>query len=140
MSAERRRAYLDASALVKLVVPEPETSALAAALADLPDTVTSVIGAVELRRAMVAAGATEEAAVGRANAVLERTTLVALTDEIRATAEAFPEPGLRTLDAIHLATAIALGSTLGALVAYDRRLTASALDIGLPVLAPGREP
>jgi antitoxin (DNA-binding transcriptional repressor) of toxin-antitoxin stability system len=60
---------------------------------------------------------------------------------IRATAAAFAEPTLRSLDAIHLATAQVLaneaGSTLTAFVTYDQRLLASARDAGFPTASPG---
>lgn len=57
--------------------------------------------------------------------------------QIRAAAAAL-EPGtLRTLDAIHLATALALGEELDAVVTYDRRMTEAAKATGLAVAAPG---
>jgi predicted nucleic acid-binding protein len=138
MSAEHARAYLDASALVKLVVPEPESPALAGALTGLREAVTSVVGAVEVRRAMIAAGAIEPKLISRATDLLARTVLVSVTDEIREIAEALPEPRLRTLAAIHIATALALGPTIVAFVVYDRKLGDAARDAGLPALTPGR--
>ncbi|MFY1672531.1 hypothetical protein ACN27G_21605 [Plantactinospora sp. WMMB334] len=61
---------------------------------------------------------------------------------IRATAAAFAEPTLRSLDAIHLATAQVLtnesGAALTAFVTYDRRLLECAKEAGLPVASPGQ--
>ena len=126
--------YLDASALVKLVVPEEETDALAAFLAQRPSQATSVIALVEVRRAAarrpgVAAERVEDV-LGRISAIgLDRTTVSA--------AGAIGPPALRTLDAIHLASAAALGDDLEAFVTYDRRLADAARVLGIPDVAPG---
>jgi predicted nucleic acid-binding protein len=64
-----------------------------------------------------------------------------IDDVVRAAAAAFPEPDLRTLDAIHLATASAIfGSRLEAFVTYDQRLGEAAKSMHLPVVSPGRSP
>jgi len=137
MSAETRRAlYLDASALVKLVLPEAESAALVASLADGPELITSTVGAIETRRALLAAGDDEELA-DAAEEVLGAVTLVGITEPIRRTAGTLRPAGLRTLDAIHLATALSFGAELEAFVAYDRRLAAAAVVAGLEVRAPG---
>ena len=126
--------YLDASALVKLVAPEEETDALAAFLAQHPSQATSVIALVEVRRAAArrpgVARARVEDVLGRISAIgLDRTTVAA--------AGSTGLPALRTLDAIHLASAAALGDDLEAFVTYDRRLADAARVLGMLDVAPG---
>ena len=136
MSAEERGAlYLDASALVKLVLPEAESAALVAALASGLELITSTVGAIETRRALLAAGDDGELA-DAAEEVLGAVTLVGITEPIRRAAGTLRPAALRTLDAIHLATALSFGSELEAFVAYDRRLAEAALAAGLDVRAP----
>ncbi len=138
MSAEQARAvYLDASALVKLVLPEAESAALLEELVDEPRIVTSILGWVETRRAIHAT--TDEAAVLRAlEGLFEQATLVELTEPVAEAAAMVQPRALRTLDAIHLATALTLGAELDAFVVYDRRLAEAAHAAGLPVRTPGR--
>ena len=72
----------------------------------------------------------------RAREVIARLTLVAVDGMVlRAAAEIEPVE-LRSLDAIHLATALGLSGDLEAFVSYDRRLNAAATELGLPVLSP----
>jgi uncharacterized protein len=125
--------YLDASALVKLVVEEAETAALVTYLADRPDRVTSILARVEVARALGRVGVDQQA---RLEAVIEALTVVGLGDDIAARAGQVGPPALRTLDAIHLATALELGADLAALVTYDGRLADSARALGIPVAAP----
>jgi len=127
--------YLDSSALVKLVVNEPESEALLELLGAWPDRVSSTLALTELPRAIrrVGLGAAERR---RANQVLARVALVDVDRRILATAASLDPPMLRTPDAIHLATAIALGEDLGGLVTYDARLSAAARRADLEVLAP----
>ncbi len=75
-------------------------------------------------------------AVRRARTVLTRVALVDLDEDVVRTAAALDPPTLRTLDAIHLATAISLGRDLGALCAYDVRLSSAAVAKTIEVLAP----
>lgn len=74
--------------------------------------------------------------------VLARLDRIPIDDTVLATAAAYADPMLRTLDAIHLASAQSMvleGMELTALVTYDKRLLAAAADIGLPTAAPGAE-
>lgn len=128
--------YLDASALVKLVVPEVETDALLRYLAHHPVQATSVVAAVEVSRAVRRAGLDREE---RVDEVLDRVVLVALDDIVLRDARALPPTVLRTLDAIHVATARQLGGSLEALVTYDDRLAEAARGFGIRVASPGRE-
>ncbi len=126
-------AYLDASAFVKLLTPEPESLALRAALEDWPVRVSSQLLEIEAGRFALRAG---EPVDQRVAAALERVSLIAIGDGIRKLAGEVEPAALRSLDAIHLATALSLGSELGALFAYDRRLLEAVEQNGLLALSP----
>jgi predicted nucleic acid-binding protein len=132
--ARPRILYLDASAIVKLVVRESESAALRAHLAGA-ELVTSEISLTEVPRAAhVKTGRTE--AVALAEAILRRFDLVVLDDDLhRAAARAAPRE-LRTLDALHLVAAERLRGRLSAVIAYDRRLTEACQRAGLTVESP----
>lgn len=123
---------MDSSALVKLVVPEPETTALRDVLRSWPERVSSVVARIEVERVARRIGG---GAIRRARTVLSRIALVDLDDEVVETAAALRPPTLRTLDAIHLGTALSLGRDLGAVCAYDARLAGAAAE-AIEVLAP----
>ena len=127
--------YLDSSALVKLVVTEPESSALVEFLRSRSDRVSSAVALAEVPRALRRGGfgANERR---RSRDVMARIALVDVDRRILAAAAALDPPGLRTLDAIHLATALAVREDLEALVTYDRRLAAAAERAHLEVSAP----
>jgi hypothetical protein len=127
--------YLDASALVKLVVTEPESGALMEFLRAWPDRVSSALSLAEVPRALRHArfGTAER---HRARRLLARLALVDVDRRILAAAAALDPPELRTLDAIHLATALAVREDLAGLVTYDRRLATAAERVDLEVLAP----
>lgn len=129
-------AFIDSSALVKLVKREPETEALAAALERWPDQVASVIARVEVFRALRRVGAsTGERA--RAEELLAHLTLVRVDEPILKLAAELPSRDLGTLDAIQLATALSIGDLPEAFVTYDRRLAKAARRHGLRVVHPG---
>jgi predicted nucleic acid-binding protein len=125
--------YLDASALVKLVVPEPESPALRVELARWDRRVSSALVRAELIRAAARVGA---AARRLAERVLTTLDLVAVDDAILDAAGRVRPADLRTLDAVHLVSAQALGPALGGLVAYDARLLAGAQGARLPTIVP----
>lgn len=125
--------YLDSSAIVKLVVPEPETRALREQLRSWPERVSSVIAWVESVRAARRVGLS---AARRADAVVARLGLVELDDEVIQRASKLAPPTVRTLDAIHLATALSLGDDLGAVCVYDARMSSVAETMGLRTIAP----
>jgi predicted nucleic acid-binding protein len=130
-----RLIYLESSALVKLVVTEPESRALMEMLRAWPTRISSALALVEVPRALRRAGfGTAERR--RAREVLARVALVDADRRILAAAAALDPAALRTLDAIHLATALAVREDLAGLVTYDRRLTAAAERAHLEVLAP----
>ena len=101
-----------------------------AALAEWPKQTTSVVGEIEVRQVAARAGAD-------ADAVLAPLSLIELDGPIRRSAGGVGSPALRSLDAIHLATALSLGDDLGAFCCYDTRLAADAETAGLTVLSPG---
>ena len=135
MSQTGSLVYLDSSALVKLVLPEPESRALLEYIATRPDRVTSAIATVEVVRA--ACRASDDPAVEqRAREVVAGVNLLTLHDELLdEAAKVFPRR-LRALDALHLATALRLGGDLEAMVAYDAALAEAARNAGIRVVAP----
>jgi predicted nucleic acid-binding protein len=126
--------YLDASALVKLVAREEESEALAAFLAQHQSHATSVIGLVEVRRA---AARRPGVAAERVDEVLGRIPAIGLDLATIAAAGSIGPIAHRTLDAIHLASAAALGHDLEAFVTYDHRLADAARVLGMRDAAPG---
>lgn len=124
--------YLDASACVKLVLAEPESSAVEKALEDVERLVASEILEVEVMRATQRGGG--DIAVARAR--LEGVRLLPLSDEVRRRASELTPLSIRSLDAIHIATALDLGARLDGLYTYDERMAAAARDAGLRVQAP----
>lgn len=127
--------YLDTSALAKLIVAEHESEALRAWLADRQGAtlITNSIGAVELHR--LAARVSQQAS-SVAVLLLARIDLLSLTPGALASAAHLPPPEVRTIDALHIASAAEL-SDLEALVTYDHRMHAAALGYGLSVENPG---
>ena len=135
--------YLDTAALVKLLRPEPESDALADWLDDRMDTllVTSTLTEVELPRAL---RRIDPALLPQVPQLLERLARHEIDGAVRTAAAAYDGTELRSLDAIHLATAqVVLGSRITAFVTYDRRLLLAGANLGMPVASPGaatREP
>lgn len=126
--------YLDTSALAKLAVHEAGTPALLAWLAQEERiVVTSALTQVELMRA---AARHSRAAVDVAAAAIDRLDVIAMTAEILSVAARLEPASLRTLDAIHLATALAIRADLTSFVVYDRRLIDAAHAADLPVVVP----
>jgi len=128
-------AYLDASALVKLMRPEPETEALVEALAQWPVRIASEIVVVELTCTAHRLGGGD--LIPRAAAIADGLHLIPFSTAIRerASTTAFAPP-LRALDAIHLATALELRGDIDALVAYDDHLCRAAQTEQLAVHSP----
>lgn len=131
-----RPVYLDSSAIVKLVVEEPESDALFEALERWPDRVSAALARVEVHRALRRTGQ-PAAAHKKAEAVLDSLVLIRLDDPVLARAASFSNPKIRTLDAIHLAAALTIGDEPEAVLTYDGRLAALAMEEGLSVLHPG---
>ena len=126
--------YVDTSALVKLVVAESETAALWAWLGEPGrDLVTCDLARTELMRAV---RRTVPDRVLRAREVLDAVTLVSVSSSVFEDAGRLDPPVLRSLDAIHLASALDLGDDLDGLITYDDRLADAAFSNGVAVVAP----
>jgi len=126
--------YFDTSALVKLVCEEAETKALRAWIGERPIArlATSSLARVELIRAVRHEG---DAAIRQASVILVELDNVTMTFDLLDAAGALPFQ-LKSLDAIHLTSAMRFRSDLDAFVTYDRQLATAAHDAGLPVAAP----
>ena len=134
-STEPRLVYADSSALVKLVIEEPESAALDSYLASQEHAlVTSRIALVEVQRAVTIANPADEVRA-EAQRLLDSCYLVDVGDPLLRAAAQLASRSIRTLDAIHLASAQRVGA--GELVAYDRRLAQAAREAGLTVEQPG---
>lgn len=129
--------YLDSSAVLKLVRAEDETPALRDWLVARPDEplVTSELGRVEVLRAALRSG---ERVASTARLALGDLDLVPLDRPVQDLASTIGGPVLRTLDALHLASAVLLRDHLTAFVAYDHRLADAARTEGLVVETPGQ--
>lgn len=130
--------YFDTSALMKLIAREAESEDLSGWLAEHRNEshVTSALTCVELSRA--ARRSTFAGAQARAQRVFDGIDILPIDDAVVHAAQSVGEPQLRSLDAIHLATALHAGLT--SMVTYDHRLADAARDAGLTVLAPGASP
>ncbi|MDN6487389.1 MAG: type II toxin-antitoxin system VapC family toxin [Ancrocorticia sp.] len=127
--------YADTSALAKLLADEQESSALTEWIAGIEDLVivSSDLVRTELMRAI---RRTHPAAASSVKALLSTIMLVPISTDICDSAARLEPPTLRSLDAIHLATALAAGEDLEAMLTYDDRLAEASLGYGLKVLAP----
>lgn len=132
MSAERPT-YLDSSAIVKLVVREPESAALRRYLRRRRPLISSALARTEVARALLPLGAD---AIARGREVLSRFDLARVNDRVLTAAGSLLPHDIRSLDAIHLATAQELGAELGRVVTYDERMSRAARALGLAVAAP----
>lgn len=126
--------YLDASALVKLVVAEPESEALSTFVGEWRDRITSRVSAVEVTRAVRREA--DPGMIERAAGLLDAVAFVELTAEITELAGTLEPPALRSLDAVHLASALSVARDVGPFVTYDVRLRDAASGAGLDVQAP----
>ena len=130
--------YLDSSALVKLVIQESESDAVLDLIRLWPVRVSSELAEIEVLRA--ACRVSESDAVRhKAEEVIAGLHLLPIDRQIVGRAARLAPSRLRSLDAIHLATALSLGQTLGAMAVYDLALGAAAADRGLKILTPGVE-
>ena len=127
--------YLDSSALVKLVVHEPESEALRGFLRGRTDGhTTSALSRTEVVRA---AGGHRVESVATARGMLDAMHDIAVSRSLLdAAADIAVRLGVKSLDAIHLATAQSLRQHLDVLVTYDRRMVEAATELGLPVASP----
>lgn len=132
MSAERAT-YLDSSAIVKLAVIEPESAELRRYLRRKRLLVTSALARTEVARALLPFGSP---VVDRGEDVLRRLEVIRINDRILQRAGRLQPSDLRSLDAIHLATAGELIPNLARVCTYDDRMAAAAATLGFSVIAP----
>jgi uncharacterized protein len=127
--------YLDSAAIVKLVHAEPESPALRAWLGERAEVgwVSSVLAEIESFRALARYAAE---AVTRLHPVLDQIDLIDLSPRIRILAQTVRPVTVRSLDAIHLATALSIRRSLTSFVTYDKRLQDAAVAAGLPTNSP----
>lgn len=135
--------YLDTSAILKLLRREAETDALAEHLDAHPqqELVTSALATVEVARALNAVGAADLAsqAVRRSDRIEigdSAIPAIAMAGPVLDLARTLPPAVLRSLDAIHLATAKLAGEALDHLITYDKRMLAAAHAADLPTASP----
>ena len=128
--------YLDSSALTKLVRPEAETEALQLFLSTAEEEfVTSLLARIEVHRALNRASKDPGIDQDRLRFLFASLNFLPM-DEVATSAARLHPPTLRSLDAIHLASALSLGNQLAGFVAYDSRLADAARDFGIRVYAP----
>lgn len=128
-----RAAYLDSSAVVKLVIAEPESAALRRYVRRRRLLVSSALARTEVLRALLAFG---EVALAQGRRVLRTIELMRVNDRVFGAAGTLLPAEVRSLDAIHLATAQQLGDDLGAVVTYDVRMADAAAKLGLKTHSP----
>lgn len=119
--------------MLKLVAREAETDALRRELRTWSRLVSSALAVTEVSRAVLRAA---PVLLPRAAAVLAGIDQVAVSRALLQHAAILQPPLLRTLDALHIATALGIGPRLGALITYDRRMATSAAWHGISVLSP----
>ena len=125
--------YVDSSAIVKLVVAEPESAALGHFLRRRRPLVSSALARIEVLRALLGEG---ERGIARGRTVLERIDLVRVSDRVLTAAGTLLPAEVRSLDAIHLATAQQLGRDLVCLLSYDGRMLDVASSLGIKTASP----
>lgn len=135
--------YLDSCALLKLIRQERETLALVGYVRERPETAwfTSELARTEIARALRRSNGGKGRALrdelSHASELCKRLDLIPVTSRLLTAAGELEQPHLRTLDAIHVASAASLRLSVTAFITYDKRLASAAQDAGLPVAAPG---
>lgn len=135
--------YFDSSALVKLIRAEVESQALGAFIDKRAGTrwFTSELARAEVPRVIRRLHADDQAGLetglSHAGRLWGSIDLVPVSTKVLRAAADIEHPSLRTLDAIHLATASGVRTSVSAFVTYDERLAAAARESGLPVAVPG---
>ncbi|MGH3518556.1 MAG: type II toxin-antitoxin system VapC family toxin [Haloechinothrix sp.] len=128
-----RVAYLDSSAVVKLVIAEPESAALRRYVRSRRPLVSSALARTEVLRSLLSLG---DVALARGRRVLRTIELLRVNDRVFEAAGTLLPAEVRSLDAIHLATAQQLGDDLGVVVTYDMRMADAAAKLGLHTQTP----
>jgi predicted nucleic acid-binding protein len=126
-------AYVDSSALVKLVVPEPESAALRVELARWDRHVSSALARVEVVRACARV---DRRAIAPAEQIVRALDLIAVDDGLLDEAARLTPAELRSLESIHLASALLLGDAVGVAIVYDERMLTAMRAAGIPTASP----
>jgi len=119
--------YLDTSAAVKTLFAEADSESIRALFADEQPFVSSRVFELEVHSAAARRGVAEE----RAAELVRKVTLVAVDDAVVDAALAAGS-ALRTLDALHLATALQLGGVVETMLSFDKELLEQAQARGIP--------
>jgi predicted nucleic acid-binding protein len=127
--------YLDSSAIIKIVVAEPESEALLELLAEWPNRVSSTLARTEVLRALRRAGV-KVPQFRRGQKALDRIGLIQIDTRVLNDAALLKPVTMRSLDSIHLATALSLGVALAGIVTYDARLAEAAQSARISVWSP----
>lgn len=125
--------YLDSSAIVKLAIDEPQSTALRSHLRRRGPLVSSALARTEVLRALLEEG---DAGLARGRDVLSRLDLIRVNDRVLNAAGTLLPEDVRSLAAIHLATALQLRGDVRQMVTYDDRMTDAAAALGLRTAAP----
>ena len=127
--------YLDSAAVVKLAHAEPESAALRGWLDERAETgwISSVLTEIESFRALARYA---PATASRLPAVLDQIDLIDLDQRIRRLVRTVMPTTVRSLDAIHLGTALHVRPSMTSFVTYDKRLLDAAQAAGLPIDSP----
>lgn len=125
--------YVDTSALLRLVFPDVATPAVERLIDPSVHLVSSVLLQIEARRGTLRRAPRR---LPRVDQLLGQVDALAISDAVVEAASRLPDPLLRSLDAIHLATALLIRDDLEAVLTYDDRLAAAAAAHGLAVLSP----
>ncbi|WP_375476486.1 type II toxin-antitoxin system VapC family toxin [uncultured Jatrophihabitans sp.] len=128
--------YFDSSALLKLLFEEHESGQLAHWVAER-STIPSVSSELVKIEVVRAARRLDPQVLPAARRLVAQLDLIPMASDLIESAADVGSDLLRSLDAIHLASALSLGSALTAFVAYDTRLTAAAQHANLPIAQPG---
>ena len=123
--------YLDASALVRLAIAEPGADEVAALVNAASEIVTSAVALVEVRRALARSAPGYDPDI-----ITGRCTVIDLDPGIIRQAGLLAPATLRSLDAIHVASALTVAADLDAFVTCDKRQASAAVAAGLPVQVP----
>ena len=126
--------YVDSSALLKLIFDEAETPALLEFLRAWPERVSSALAHIEVSR--IVGRVHDPAADREARRVLRGIGVIRIDDGLVATAAGIAPGRLRSLDAIHLASALLLGADLAGMLLYDARRGAAAREHHIKVWSP----
>jgi uncharacterized protein len=124
--------YLDSSALVKLAVDEPESGALRRYLRRRL-MISSALARTEVLRALLFEG---DEGIARGRTVLASVELIRVNDRILNAAAVLLPADVRSMAAIHLATAQQLATDLGRVITYDERMLDAAKRLGIRTAAP----